>query len=56
MQELETLLQNHDWYYEYSDDMSAWRRGNDNFKKITSLMTSLGNTAEVKEIYNRYKI
>lgn len=25
---LELLLAHHDWYYDYSDDYSAWTRGN----------------------------
>lgn len=27
LEELATLLANHDWYYDWSDDGSVWRRG-----------------------------
>ncbi len=55
MEKLETLLKNHDWHYERSDDMRAWRRGVDSNKRIHAAMTELGNTPEVLELYNQYK-
>jgi len=55
MEKLETLLKNHDWYYDRSDDMRAWRRGNESNKQIHSAMTELGYTPETLELYNQYK-
>jgi hypothetical protein len=28
------MLNNHDWYYNYSDDPSVWRRGSNNEAKM----------------------
>ena len=55
MEKLKTLLKNHDWYYDRSDDMRAWRRGKESNKQIHAAMTELGNTPEVLELYNQYK-
>lgn len=55
MEKLKTLLKNHDWYYDRSDDMRAWRRGNESNKQIHSAMMELGNTPEVIELYNQHK-
>ncbi len=55
MEKLKTLLKNHDWHYERSDDMRAWRRGVDSNKRIHAAMTELGNTLEVIELYNQHK-
>ncbi len=55
MEKLETLLKHHDWYYDRSDDMRAWRRGNESNKQIHSAMMELGNTPEVIELYNQHK-
>ena len=55
MQELELLLQTHDWYHGRSDDMKAWRKGNEEFKVIHAMMKELGNTAEVTDLYSKYK-
>ena len=55
MEKLETLLKNHDWHYGRSDDMRAWRRGNESNKQIHSAMMELGNTPEVIELYNQHK-
>ena len=55
MEKLETLLKHHDWYYGRSDDMRAWRRGNESNKQIHSAMMELGNTPEVIELYNQHK-
>jgi hypothetical protein len=32
--QLKELLARHDWYYDYSDDYSAWCRGRDNSQSI----------------------
>ncbi len=55
MEKLKTLLEQHDWHYGRSDDMRAWRRGNESNKQIHSAMMELGNTPEVIELYNQHK-
>ena len=32
---LEKLLQNHDWFYQYSDDYSTYERGQNAWKTIS---------------------
>lgn len=36
-QEYRTLLQSHDWYYDYSDDHSVWTRGRNQHVKLQEL-------------------
>ncbi len=55
MQKLKTLLEQHDWHYERSDDMRVWRRGLESNKQIHAVMTELGNTPEVIKLYEQYK-
>ena len=55
MEELERLLQKHDWHYGRSDDMRVWRSGLQENKEITEIMKSLGNTSEVQELYLKYR-
>lgn len=57
--ELATLCSKHDWYYDYSDDHSVWKRGEAEYKKIEELRKDiflhrkeLWEAAE--EIYQRY--
>jgi hypothetical protein len=54
MEELETLLKQHDWFYQYSDDMNYWRAGNDHHRKIIDKMEELGKTEEVLALYREY--
>ena len=35
---LESLLKTHDWYYEYSDDHRAWKKGAEERREITRMM------------------
>lgn len=37
--ELEEALKWHDWYYEFSDDIGVWRRGQGNYERILNLMS-----------------
>ena len=30
-------LEKHDWYYNYSDDHSVWRKGNENTKRLQAI-------------------
>ena len=44
-------LRNHDWYYDYSDDHSVWKRGNESRDRL--LNTAAENT-QYKEMYNEF--
>tara|TARA_B100000579_G_C22244447_1_gene581969 strand:- start:65 stop:412 length:348 start_codon:yes stop_codon:yes gene_type:complete len=39
--ELFRRLQNHDWYYGYSDDHSVWKAGLNEEKKLNSIISDL---------------
>ena len=47
----EALLKKHDWYYNYSDDHSVWRRGRDSYAELCKQQVKLDPT---KEIWNKY--
>jgi hypothetical protein len=56
---LEKLLRTHDWYYDYSDDYSAWKRGkaerdiiNQEQKRLVS--DGLATVEEVQELVQKY--
>ena len=52
---LEALLKTHDWYYEYADDYRVWKRGLDERKNISRLMSELlesGQGEECVALYN----
>ena len=56
-QKLESLLKSHDWYYQYSDDHSAWTRGNEKEKEIHSLIATLtkdGKKSEIEALWKKY--
>jgi len=42
-----------DWTYQYSDDYSAWRSGEDSKARINNLVKTLGQRGE--EIYDEYQ-
>lgn len=42
LQEYEKMLKRHDWHYEYSDDHSVWKRGNEAHKELKRLAEELG--------------
>jgi len=44
--ELEELLNNHDWYYLYSDDNRVYVKGHEERERIDELVTKLGKTGE----------
>jgi hypothetical protein len=55
--ELECSLQKHDKYYDYSDDHSVWKRGEEQWKHIQSISNDLklnGYAAEVKVAFEKY--
>lgn len=46
------LLETHDWFYEYSDDFSAYQRGH----KSKQLLESLAKQDEtLKKLFDEYK-
>lgn len=57
LSELEMALKNHDWYYPYSDDYSAWAAGDREARRIVGVRISLvrrGYEAEVRSLWSKY--
>lgn len=58
LQELESLLKEHDWYYAYSDDHRVWKRGEEERKVIGELTARLmyveGLSDAVDTLYEKY--
>ena len=57
LQTLEKLLQNHDWFSQYSDDFSVYERGQFAWDTITTVMEVLeeaGFSKEVDALYDKY--
>ncbi len=57
--ELEVLLKKHDKYYDFSDDHSVWRKGDEEWKDISNLSWQLkvaGYAEEVKELFDKYYV
>lgn len=44
-------LENHDWFYEYSDDQGVWERGRDSLKNIQTLSK---NSDEHQKLYDGF--
>lgn len=56
---LEIMLKQHDKYYDYSDDHSVWRKGNEEWKNIRSLSEQLkiaGYAEEVQQLFSKYYV
>lgn len=56
-QELEEKLKVHDWTYMYSDDGSAYRRGEEQsteIRKLTVQLREMGRFEEVEALVNQY--
>jgi hypothetical protein len=52
LEDFKQLLENHDWYYGFSDDHSYWVRGE---RQSAEIYAALKNgTVEMKQLYNRY--
>ena len=49
---LESLLDSHDWYHDFSDDHSIYKRGREERHQIMQLVRELGDKG--KELYNTY--
>ena len=57
LQTLEKLLQDHDWFYQYSDDFSVYERGDRESNAINEVIKVLENTGFGKEanvLYDKY--
>ena len=54
---LETLLKQHDWYYQYSDDHRMWKRGKaeaEEIRRQRDICCGAGFDNVAKELYNKY--
>ena len=56
---LEKLLQFHDWYFDYSDDYSVWKKGMAersaiNMEQKRLVNDGLATEAEVQELTQKY--
>ena len=54
---LEELLQNHDWFYQYSDDFSVYERGNresDTINTVIKALEDAGLSDEANDLYEKY--
>ena len=54
---LRQLMQQHDWYYQYSDDYRIWQKGTRAQGIIDSLAKQLkkrGHVSEVESLYKKY--
>ncbi len=49
--EFQELLEQHDWYYNHSDDHSVWKRGEEMGRHIRRLADS---SSEHMEMYSEY--
>ena len=49
LQTLEKLLQNHDWFYQYSDDYSVYERGQNAWNTINEVIEYFENTEEYEK-------
>jgi len=65
MGKIQDMLISHDWYYERSDDMGAWRKGSESFARLVDTLAQyeLGfvscwihnaapNALEAEKLYN----
>lgn len=54
---LEELLQNHDWFYQYSDDFSVYERGleaQNNINTVIKALENAGLSDEANDLYEKY--
>tara|TARA_R110002020_G_scaffold15141_8_gene53754 strand:- start:2486 stop:2851 length:366 start_codon:yes stop_codon:yes gene_type:complete len=54
--ELNHQLGNHDWYYEKSDDFSAWRRGNERQAKLNAAIGDIKAGPIKNAVYGGFTI
>ena len=43
---LKDLLESHDWYYTYSDDIRSWKRGKKSIDEIKNIVQKIGSGAD----------
>ena len=60
LKQLELLLSRHDWYFDYSDDHSAWTRGRREREAINAeqkrlLSEGLADPTEVAALADKYR-
>ena len=54
---LRAELERHDWYFDYSDDSAAWRRGRDHRNKIDAMFKAFkaaAGTERAHSLWNEY--
>ena len=57
LQTLEKLLQDHDWFYQYSDDFNVYERGDRELNTINEVIKVLEDTGfgkEANDLYDKY--
>lgn len=52
--EFRKYVVNHDWFYDYTDDGSVWRRGNEQRKKIEGILKQKENDPKYKIFFDHY--
>ena len=52
LQDFKRLLENHDWFYHFSDDHGVWVRGERQVAEINHALKN-GND-QMKKLYNEY--
>ena len=53
MKKLKEMLKNHDWFYQYSDDFSVWKRGSKEYDAIHAVIRNAGDKqSEAIALYN----
>ena len=53
----EAMLRKHDWYYDYSDDHRAYRKGDDEYQQIRAThakLIELGLEASAVALFRQY--
>ena len=57
LETLEKLLQNHDWFYQYSEDFSVYERGNresDTINTVIKALEDAGLGDKANALYEKY--
>jgi len=56
LKDFELLLKNHDWYYNFSDDFVAWRKGDKQRRAIEESIRGMSTVEkqEARMLWNSY--